>query len=122
MTDVVATLEAALAIDGATAAALVDYESGTTLGRVGGAGVDLDVAAAGGTDVVRAQLRSLQRLGLPEDVEDVLVTLGSQLHLLRLVQSPTAHGLLLYLVLDREGSNVAAARRRLTLLERELAL
>lgn len=121
MSDVVATLEAALEIDGATAVALVDYESGTTLGRVGD-GVDLDVAAAGGTDVVRAQLRSLQRLGLPEDVEDVLVTLGSQIHLLRLLQSPGARGLLLYLVLEREGSNLAVARRRLTLLERDLAL
>ncbi len=57
------TLKGALEIEGAIAAALVDYESGMCLGSVGGGTLDLEIAAAGNTDVVRAELRTLQRLG-----------------------------------------------------------
>ncbi|WP_432570191.1 hypothetical protein [Kineococcus sp. SYSU DK005] len=122
MSNVDATLKAALEIDGATAAALVDYDSGMCLGQAGGGTLDLDVAAAGNTDVVRAQLRTLQRLGLPEGVEDILITLGSQIHLIRLIQSPSGQGLFLYVVLNKDRSNLAMARRQLTSLERDLRI
>ena len=122
MTNVNDTLKAALEIDGAIAVALVDHESGMTLGGAGGGGLDLDVAAAGNTDVVRAELRTLQRLGLEGTPEDILVTLGSQYHLLRLLQSKNGQGLFLYLVLDRGRANLAMARRLLTVLERDIEL
>ncbi|PRY17884.1 hypothetical protein [Kineococcus rhizosphaerae] len=122
MTNVDATLKAALEIDGATAAALVDYESGMSLGQAGGGAIDLDVAAAGNTDVVRAKLRTMQRLGLNEAIEDILITLGTQIHLIRLIQSQSGQGLFLYLVLKKDSSNLAMARRQLTILERDLQI
>jgi len=116
------TLKSALEIEGAIAAALVDYETGMSLGAVGGGTLDLDVAAAGNTDVVRAELKTLQRLGLNDTPEDILVTLGSQFHLIRLLQSKNGQGLFLYLVLDRGRANLAMARRLLTVLERGIEL
>lgn len=116
------TLKSALEIDGAIAAALVDHESGMSLGQVGGGRLDLDVAAAGNTDVVRAELRTIARLGTGETIEDILVTLGTQFHLIRLLQSASGQGLFLYVVLDRARANLAMARRQLTILERGISI
>ena len=56
-------------ISGAIGAALVDYDSGMTLGTAGGGEMDLEVAAAGNTDVVRAKMRTMQQLGLDDERE-----------------------------------------------------
>jgi hypothetical protein len=51
-----AALKEAMTIDGALGALLVDWESGMSLGGVGGGKyLDLDVAAAGNTEVIRAK-------------------------------------------------------------------
>ncbi|MFD0484312.1 hypothetical protein ACFQ46_17075 [Kineococcus sp. GCM10028916] len=122
MSNVNETLKSALEIEGAIAALLVDHESGMTLGSAGGGTLDLEIAAAGNTDVVRAELRTLARLGLDDAPEDILVTLGTQFHLLRLLQSQNGQGLFLYLVLDRSRANLAMARRLLAVLERGIEL
>ncbi len=115
------TLNQAMTIEGAIAAALVDFDSGMTLGAVGG-GIDLELAAAGNTEVVRAKVRTMRTLGLPDGIEDILITLSTQLHLIRLLQSQNGQGLFLYLVLERDRANLAMARRQLLNLERDLAI
>ncbi|MEU1084622.1 hypothetical protein ABZ368_31100 [Streptomyces sp. NPDC005908] len=108
-------------IDGATAAALVDYTSGMALGTLGGGkDLNLEVAAAGNTDVVRSKLRTMELLGLKEEIEDILITLNSQYHLIRLLKGRGGNGLFLYLVLDGARANLAMARHQLRRIENEL--
>ena len=122
MSNVELTLKEAMEIDGAVAVALVDYESGMSLGALGSGSLDLDVAAAGNTEVIRAKLRTMHALNLNDEIEDILITLGKQYHLIRLLQSASGRGLFLYLVLDKSKSNLAMARRRLGILEAALTL
>ncbi|WP_371667538.1 hypothetical protein OG985_07815 [Streptomyces sp. NBC_00289] len=110
-------------IDGATAAALVDHTSGMALGTLGGSKeFDLEVAAAGNTDVVRAKLRTIEHLGLKEEIEDILITLDTQYHLIRLIKGRTGQGLFFYLVLDSGRANLAMARHQLRRIENELEI
>ncbi|RZD80415.1 hypothetical protein [Streptomyces albidoflavus] len=113
--------EAMSIIEGATGVALVDYTSGMALGTLGGGkDFNLEVAAAGNTDVVRAKLRTMEHLGLKEEIEDILITLSGQYHLIRLLKSRGANGLFLYLVLDAGRANLAMARHQLRRIETEL--
>lgn len=119
MGNVDVTLKEAASIDGAVCAALVDFTSGMSLGTAGDTSVlDLDLAAAGNTDVVRAKLRTMESLGLNEKIEDILITLGTQYHLIRLLSN--SDNLFLYLVLDKSRANLAMARHKLTGLEKDL--
>lgn len=115
--DIESTLKEAMNIDGALGVALVDYESGMSLGvQGGGQGLDLEVAAAGNTEVVRAKQRTLRSLDLDETIEDILITLGGQYHLIRPLAGVQG-SLFLYLALDRSRSNLALARHSLKRLE-----
>ncbi|MFB7937730.1 hypothetical protein ACFWIN_25445 [Streptomyces sp. NPDC127049] len=115
--------EAMTSIEGSVGAALVDYTSGMALGTLGGGkDLDLTVAAAGNTDVVRAKLRTMDMLGIDDGIEDMLITLGSQYHLIRLLKSRGANGLFLYIVLDKGRANLAMARHQLKRIEAELEL
>ncbi|WP_413098971.1 hypothetical protein [Streptomyces sp. Inha503] len=113
--------EAMTSIEGSLGAALVDYSSGMALGTVGGGKeLDLTVAAAGNTDVVRAKVRTMEQLGLQDTIEDILITLGNQYHLIRLLKGRESQGLFLYLALDRNRANLAMARHQLRKIETEL--
>jgi hypothetical protein len=119
-----AALKEAMNIDGALGASIVDWESGMALGSVGGGKyLDLDVAAAGNTEVIRAKMRTMESLRLDDAIEDILITLGKQYHLIRLLKnSRNEQGLFLYLVLDRQKANLALARHNLKRIEGDITL
>ena len=104
-------------IDGFVASALVDSTSGLALATLGG-GLDLDLAAAGNTEVLRAKIKTANSLKLNDLPEDILITLGRQYHLLRPLDRN--RDLFLYVVLDRSKANLAMARHELKTFEKSL--
>jgi hypothetical protein len=117
-------LKEAMNIDGALGACLVDWESGMSLGAAGGGKyLDLDVAAAGNTEVIRAKMRTMESLRLDDTIEDILITLSKQYHLVRLLRnSRNEQGLFFYLVLDRSRANLALARHGLKRIEGDITI
>jgi hypothetical protein len=118
MPDLDIALKDAMQIEGSIGAALVDYTSGMALGVAGGnRDLDLTVAAAGNTDVIRAKMRTIELLNLNERIEDILITLDTQYHLIRPITGRSGTGLFLYLALNKDRANLALARRQLQQIE-----
>ncbi|MBB2911183.1 hypothetical protein FHS43_002448 [Streptosporangium becharense] len=117
------SLKEMLAIDGSIGAVVVDYNSGMALGALGGSkDLDLQVAAAGNTEVVKAKMRTMESLGLKDGIEDILITLGTQYHIIRPISGRGGKGLFLYLALDRNRANLALARHTLRAIEERLEI
>jgi predicted regulator of Ras-like GTPase activity (Roadblock/LC7/MglB family) len=117
MADYESQLEDGLAgLDGFIAAAIADTESGMALGTVGGSNdFDIEVAAAANTEVVKAKGRAMTALQLDDEIEDILISLEGQYHLIRPLSGRP--DVFIYLALSRSNSNLALARMRLKELE-----
>ncbi len=114
-------LEKLSTLSGYVGVALVDSKSGMMLGRHGGGGgINLEVAAAANSEVVKSKRQAIKMLKLKEDIEDILITLDSQYHLIRPFRRRPY--LFFYLVLDRNRSNLALARMELGDVEENLEL
>src|SRR5690349_12244695 len=115
MMNIDTALKECMSISGAVGVALVDYESGMSLGTAGGGDwLNLEIAAAGNTEVVRSKLRVMSALALNDGIEDILITLHRQYHIIRLMDAmKTKTSLFLYLVLEREVANLALARHHI---------
>jgi predicted regulator of Ras-like GTPase activity (Roadblock/LC7/MglB family) len=95
-------------LSGFVGAALVDSESGMLLAKEGGGELDLEVAAAANTEVIRAKRRAMEELALDDQIEDILITLGEQYHIIRPLASNEA--LFVYAAVNRASGNLALAR------------
>lgn len=113
------SLQDLMTLDGALCAAVVDYNSGMLLGSVG-SGVDMELAAAGNTEVVRAKMKTMKSLGLHDTIEDILITLGKQYHILRPAEK--LNGIFVYYVLDSGRANLALARRKISDVESKMTM
>ncbi|MEM1415178.1 MAG: hypothetical protein AAGH15_09770 [Myxococcota bacterium] len=106
------TLARAMKLDGALATALVDYTSNRVLGTAGGgAAFDIDAAARGNVAVLRAKRNLMRQLGIEGGVDDILITLDAQYHLIRPLHKHPH--LFLYLAIRRDLGNLARARQKL---------
>jgi len=114
-------LDEVMEIDGALGVALIDSASGLSLGTAGGSKtVNVELAGTAAADFVRAEARAMAAAGVKDTIEDVMITLGKQYHLIRLL-GPDVHAFL-YLVLDRERANLGMARHRLAAIGRRIVL
>ena len=114
------SLEELMKIDGAVAVSLVDIQSGMSLGSLGdgAGGIKLDVAAAGNSEVIKAKLKVMANLGIRGHIEDILITLDTQYHLIRPLAKEK--GLFVYLVVSKAQANLAMTRHKLASLESNL--
>lgn len=89
------------------AASLVDLESGMTLAvKVASGDFDLTAASAYNSELVKQKLKIMKTLKLDGSIEDMLITLTTQIHLIKLVNPST----FLYLAVDKKQSNLAIVR------------
>ena len=94
-------------IPGFIAAALVDIESGMTLGlKSNRPDFDLAAASAYNSEMVKQKMKIMRALNLKTTFEDMLITLGDQIHLIRMI----AQGTFVYLAADRASCNIAIVR------------
>ncbi len=114
------TLPKLMEIEGCVGCCIVDSNSGMMLGAAGGGVMSLEVAAAGNTEVVRSKRKTMKALNLGDNIEDMLITLTKQYHLIRPLSSNDA--LFIYLVLDKSRANLAMARYQLTAIEKDLVV
>lgn len=105
-------------VDGFIGATLVDSESGMLLGQEGGGSVNLEVAGAANSEVVKAKRKAMRSLNLKDEIEDILITLGKQYHIIRPLRKKSS--LFMYVVLDRARANLAMARLALADIEKDL--
>lgn len=119
MANINKTLEEAMKIDGAIGAAIADWDSGMCLGMAGGgARLNVEIAAAGNCQVMKAKMATMAELGIKGAIQDILITLEDQIHLLRPLRR--GENMFMYLAIDKAKGNLALARHRLTKLESEL--
>ncbi len=97
-------------IPGFIAASLVDLDSGMTL-AVTSARQDFDLAAASAfnSEIVKQKVKTIKALELNSTLEDILLTLTDQLHIIKMVSQST----FIYLAADRASSNLAIMRSSL---------
>ena len=94
-------------IPGFIAASLVDLDSGMTLGaRSSRPDFDLTAASAYNSEMVKQKQKIMKALNLRTTLEDMLITLGDQIHLIKVI-SPSSF---VYLAAERASTNLAIVR------------
>lgn len=108
-------------LEGVLALAIVEEGTGLVLSRQQREDhpVPLDLAAAASAQVLRTHQQASRNMGLDGHVDEIITTAGERHHVMRLVTN--FPGLFLFAVLDKERTNLALARYKLTEAEQSLA-
>ena len=108
-------------IDGFIAAAIAHAESGMAMGTAGGGSAfNIEVAVAANSQVVKSKVKAMQALKLDGGIEDILITLPSQYHIIRPYEKNPV--VFIYLALDRQKANLAMARFNVASAESSLKI
>ncbi|RZK87235.1 MAG: hypothetical protein EOO62_39575 [Hymenobacter sp.] len=95
-------------LPGLMAIAVVDISSGMSLASHSNSSINPDTAAAYNTEVVKQKQKAMAALKLQgETMDDILITLTNQLHLIKLVGEGKKF---IYLVVNSRETNLAIAR------------
>jgi hypothetical protein len=95
-------------LPGLMAVAIVDISSGMSLASHSNSGINPETAAAYNTEVVKQKQKAMTALKLQgETIDDILITLTNQLHLIKLVADSKKF---IYLVVNSRDTNLAIAR------------
>jgi len=95
-------------VNGVIATAVVDLESGMTLAaKTNRSDFDLAVASAYNSELVKQKMKIMRALNLKATLEDMLITLSDQFHLIKFLPGGSSF---VYLAADRSGTNLAILR------------
>lgn len=101
-----------LNLSGIIGAALVDSQTGVILAQATPSTpqtFNLEAAAATNASITRSKLEAMKQMNISDDeIEDVVITLGKQYHLVRLI--PKTNGVFLYCALERSLADLALAK------------
>ena len=90
------------------AVAVVDVETGMPLAsHATSTDFDIDTAAAYNTEVVKSKLKAIAALKINQVLQDILLTLTDQLHVLKLTPDGSKF---VYLAVNSRDTNLAQAR------------
>ena len=107
-----------LSLNGSIAAAVVDWKTGMVLCSDTKQKFDIELASAGNAEVVKAKMATMKSLGLDGTIEDILITLSNQLHIIRTISSNP--NLFLYLAISSDGASLAMAKMKMQSVEQGL--
>lgn len=94
-------------VGGFIGASVVDMDSGMTLATLSHRQeFDLSTASAYNSEMVKLKLKTIDSLGIGSKLEDMLLTLSDQIHLIKL----TSDGTFLYLAAEKASTNLAIVR------------
>jgi hypothetical protein len=95
-------------VNGVIATAAVDLESGMTLAaKTNRPEFDLAAASAYNSELVKQKMKIMRTLSLKSTLEDMLITLSDQFHLIKFLPGGTSF---LYLAAERSYTNLAILR------------
>lgn len=95
-------------VNGFIAVAVTEIESGLSFGNLTiDPSFDPELAAAYNLEVVKAKLNAVKALGLNQDIEDILITLSNQIHIIDI--SPNKK-FMIYLAADATKANLGMTR------------
>jgi hypothetical protein len=117
------SINRALQIEGTLGIALGDWNTGFALGQSSLApeifsDAKLEQAIALNAEVIKAKNKARSGLQISSPIEDIVITLSDQYHMIRMCES--LPGVFFYLVMKREGTNLGIARIKLREIERML--
>ena len=116
MSNIEGILKDILSLNGALATSLFDWESGMVLGMDVNTDFNIELASAGNSEVVKAKMATMKSLGLEGSINDILITLTDQIHIIKMVESNPE--LCLYVALDATKGNLALARNKLKMVSK----
>jgi predicted regulator of Ras-like GTPase activity (Roadblock/LC7/MglB family) len=107
-------------IDGLLCCAVVDAATGLVLARDASdeQGTDFDLCAAASAQVLRAHRMAARNMGMPEHIDEIIVSAGHRHQVLRTVSRH--RDLFLMALLDKQHANLALARYKLIEVEKRL--
>jgi hypothetical protein len=110
-------------VNGFIAVAVTEIETGLSFGNLTvDTAFDPELAAAYNLEVVKAKLNAVKALNLNQDIEDILITLSNQIHIIDI--SPNKK-FMIYLAADATKANLgmtrAVLRKHKADLEKNLA-
>ena len=122
--NLIESLKSALEIDGTLGVALGDWNTGFSLGQVSAnhafSEAKLETAIALNSDVIKAKNKAREALGFEGSIEDILISLHDQYHLICMCD--TIPSGFFYLAMERAKANLALAQIKLRIIEQKLEL